>query len=127
MFKYIKNSAEVDDYEFWTPFQDHTYRIQYNDYGVDYADSPKLALRTWFKLEPKYKGDVAIMCQTKQAALALCKVATAEHLTTLYNQYPGNPYKLEYLIAEVEKALANDQKYFHESEYGDQIHPFDFG
>lgn len=67
------------------------------------------------------------MCQTKQAALALCKVATAEHLTTLYNQYPGNPYKLEYLIAEVEKALANGQKYFHEDEYGNQIHPFDFG
>ena len=67
------------------------------------------------------------MCQNREDAIAVCKVATADYLTFLYGQYPGNPYKLEYLIDEAAKEVSNGQRYFHEGEYGDQIHPFCFG
>lgn len=50
------SEIDDDDKDERTPFLDYTYQVSYGDVESEYFDSPKLALRTWFKLEPKYRG-----------------------------------------------------------------------
>lgn len=126
---YVKSTI-VNDEDEWTPFRNGTYCVTGGPYSefVKNTDNPKLAIKYWFQANEKYPSDCAISCQTREQAIALCKVATADFLTECYERY-GSPYKLDWLIEESAKKVSDGQKYFYENEYGygDQIHPFSFG
>ena len=122
---YIKSSE--DEYEEYDPFNGHTYRVSCG-YDTKFAETPRSALRYWFKGQQNNPGDCMIMSKTRDDAIKLVKAATEDVLTTLYDQYEC-PYKLEYLIEESKKKVQDGCKGFYENDYGygDTIHPFGVG
>jgi len=127
MKRYIKSSDIGNDYDEWSPFHGHKYRID-GGYDIKYADTPSEALQIWFQLSRKHPTDTAIMTPKREFAIKLCKAATSDRLTKLHEKY-GSPYKLDYLIDEAAKGVSNGCKSFYEGQddYGDQIHPFCYG
>lgn len=120
--------AEEDDEWEFKPFSKGTYCVSTGYGDVRYTNNPKTAISYWFRFQRKNPTDVDITCQKKDQAVALCKAATPELLTELYDKY-GCPYKLDWLISEAQKKVDDGQKYFYEGEYGygDTIHPFGVG
>lgn len=112
----------------WDPYKGKKYKVVGEDYEDNvYTDDPKEAIEAWFKLGEKAPMDTAIMTKTKASAVELVKSATEELLTSLHSKYKC-PYRLDYMIQEVQKKVADGQKYFHElRDYGDSIHPFGVG
>lgn len=124
---FVKSATDTadDDWD-WSPYNKGTYRV--DGRRIVYTDDPREAIRLWVEMQKEAPLDVAIMCETKAQAIELLKCGTAEYLTQLYEEYPDySPYKLEYLIEDCKKKLADGCKYFHEDGLGDQIHPFDVG
>lgn len=130
MKRYIKTTSDIEydaDRELaFDIYRGYKYYVSGGDNDTKYTNDPRTAIKYWFQLSSKYPGDTAIFCKTKAGAVELVMDADADYLTRLWNQYK-NPYKLEYLISECEKAFENGCRYFHECEYGDQVHPFSFG
>lgn len=122
----IISDTEVDENDEWSPYRKGIYRV--DGRTIYYTNDPEDAIETWFKMQKDAWLDVAIFCKTRDQALAVCKAATPELLTELFDKYE-QPYKLEYLIDDARKAVENGCKYFHEDDYGygDQVHPFDVG
>ena len=140
MKRYIKSSRDFlgdareldeppveEEYDEWDPFHGHKYRID-GGYDIKYADTPVKAIQIWFQLGKKNPMDTAIMTKTKANAIELCKAATPEVITRLYDRY-DSCYKLEYLIDGAAEKVADGCKFFHEDKYGygDQIYPFCYG
>ncbi len=111
----------------WSPYQEGKYLVTFGEGGAEHSDSPEDAITRWYRAEKLHPLDAAIMCETRAQAVELCEAATPELLTALDAEY-GCPYKLSYMVGEVEKKVADGQKYFHEHEgFGDTVHPFGFG
>jgi len=123
MKRFIVASTE-DDWE-WNPFSNGTYCVS-GDYTVKYTNDPKTAIKMWYQLQKKDPMGVAISCLTKEQAIALCKAATEDYIYSLAEKYKC-PYKPEWLVDEAVRKVADGQEYFHESDYGDTIHPFGVG
>jgi len=126
----VESASDEGDDDLWKPFSQGTYCVSSDaEIRLFYTDDPKAAIREWFRLEEKDPMNVAISCQTAAQAVKLCKVATPELLTKLAEKYPRCPYKLDWLIYEAQKKVADGQKYFYEDKYGygDTIHPFGVG
>ena len=125
----VDESVINENEDEWDPYRGKKYKV-YAGYGSDSlaTDDPKEAIEAWFKFQLPAPTDTSIMAKTKADAVALNKVATEEYLTDLYNQYEC-PYKLDYLISEAAKKVADGQRGFYEDKYGygDQIHPFGVG
>lgn len=122
---YPKSYVRSSEY---SPYNGKTYFIS-NDNEIKYCDDPKTAIKYWFQLLAKDKSRMgtAINTEFRKNAIAVCEAATPEYLTSLYEKY-GCPYKLDYLIDEAKKQVANGCKYFYEAEgFGDMIHPFSVG
>lgn len=128
MKRWIHNAEDVDDFDEYDPYHGHAYRIAGGLSDSKFEDDPVRAITQWFRLGKKYPMDTAIMAKTKSDAVKLCKAATADLLDSLNAKY-GCPYKIDYLIDEAAKKVADGQKYFHEDKYGygDQVHPFGVG
>ncbi len=122
MKRYIR-SNEIDE---WNPFSGGRYRISGGYDDMEVTDDPKKAIKTWFRFNKKDPTNVAIFTDTKSNALDLLEVATPEYLTKLHDQF-GCPYKLDYLINEVQNKIDDGCKWFHEGYMGDSIHPFSVG
>lgn len=117
--------ASIEEVDEWNPFVNGTYAVS-GDYTVKYTNNPKTAIKFWYQLQKKDPMGVAISCQTKEQAIALCKAATEDYIYSLAEKYKC-PYKPEWIVEEAAEKVADGQKYFHESDYGDTIHPFGVG
>lgn len=124
-----ESSDEDDEIDEWDPYRGMKYKV----YGGDNSDSvgtndPKKAIEAWFKLGQDAPMDTAIMSKTKADAIELNKAATEEYLTDLHSKYRC-PYKLDYLVDEAAKKVADGQRGFYEDKYGygDSVHPFSVG
>lgn len=92
------------------------------------TDSPATAVEAWFRIEMTHRGDAAIMCQKKDDAVRLlgwCDY-NRDFIEDWHKKYKC-PYKLDYILSQIDRQLEIACKYFHESEYGDQIEPFSYG
>lgn len=127
MKRWIHASEEANDDSEWSPYSKGKYCVS-GGYTLKYTDDPQTAISYWFRFQKKYPTDVSISCAKRDEAVALCKAATPELLTELHEKY-GCPYKLDWLISEAQKKVADGQKYFYEGKYGygDTIHPFGVG
>ena len=123
MKRVIVASTE-EDWE-WSPFDGRTYCVS-GDYKIKRTDDPKTAIKFWYQLQKKDPMNVAISCRTKEQAIDLCKAATEDYIYSLAEKYKC-PYKPEWIVDEAARKVADGQKYFHEGEYGDIIHPFGVG
>lgn len=122
MYRVIKAS---DDWGY-DPYNGKTYRVSGGYSTTKWTNDPVTAIKYWFMIGQKHSGDTCIQCRTRDAALAICQAATEDLLTTLWNKYRC-PYKLEYLVESAQKKVQDGCKWFHESDFGDQVHPFDIG
>ena len=123
------DSIDDDEDDEWNPFYGGIYRVDGGPgYTTIFDNDPADAIKHWFMAQKSSPTDVAISCKTRQQAIELCKAATPEMLTRLYDKYPV-PYKLDYLIDESQKQVDKGCKYFYEGDYGygDTIHPFGVG
>ena len=127
MKRWIHASYEVDEsWDEWDPFRGKTYYIGGGDESRQ-ESSPVAAITQWYKFNKKYPMDCYISCKKRDDAIALVKAATPGLLTELTEKY-GSPYKLEYMIDEAAKKVADGCKWFHESiKIGDVVHPFAVG
>lgn len=124
MYRVIKASDNFDDEEIME-YQSKRYEVSYGSHVKD-TDSPVEAIKLWFKLGEKARGDTAIICRKRSDAIELCGNATESLLSSLYSKYKC-PYKLEYLIQTAKKQVDNGCKFFYETRYGDQVEPFSVG
>lgn len=115
------------NYEEWTPYIRGIYRV--DGKHVYNTDDPKDAIKAWMQMQIEDPTNVAIMCETKEQAVALVKAGTAEYLTEVYNEFPECPYKLNFLIEECKRKAEDGCKGFYENKYGygDSVHPFGVG
>lgn len=122
-----EDAEDEDDDGWWSPYDRGIYRV--DGKRVYNTDDPKDAIEMWVRMQEEAPTDVCIMCRTREEALVLVKAGTADYLTELYDAFPGSPYKLDWLIEECQKQIANGCKYFHEDGYGygDSVHPFGVG
>ena len=118
---YESNNGDDD----WSPYAGGTYRISSDRTGGS-TDDPKKAIEMWFQFGEDDPMNTAISCEKKEDAIKLCKAATPELITALGKKYKC-PYKIDWLIDEAAKKVADGQKYFLEGYYGDTIHPFSVG
>ena len=124
MKRYIRSEEIIDDGWDIDPFHGKRYHVAFN-YDSTCTDDPYMAIKLWFKNSERYPSDCAITAKTKQDGIELLEAAQ-QVVPELYAQNK-NPYKLEYLEDCIQRMLANDLPYFHESEYGDQVDPFSYG
>ena len=126
MKRYVRAAEEFG----FDPFDGHRYLISGEDsrgqlYSV-VEDKPKLAIDAWFRIGRRCKINTSIMTQTRKNAIDLVNTATADLLEACESMY-GCAYNLDYLINACEKQVLSKCANFHESELGDQVHPFDVG
>lgn len=96
--------------------------------GMKYTNMPKVAIEDWFKMQKAAPMDVAISCRKRSDAVALTQWAVDnEDIVRSFADKYGCPYKIDWIIDECKKKVADGQRYFYENEYGDSIHPFGIG
>lgn len=126
----VTSDSSEDEYE-WSPFQNRNYLVTAGPYSdvTFFCDDPKRAIAYWFKYQKKYPMDVSISCPIRELAVKLVKAGTSKYLTTLYDKYSDCPYKLDYLIEECKRKVADGCRGFYENDYGygDTVHPFTVG
>jgi len=110
-----------DDY---SPFAGESYYVAIGDDHL-VTSNPAKAIELWFKGEKKYPMDCAIVAKSKLDGINLLEAAK-DVIQQMYHKY-GSPYKLEYLVDMILKKLNDNLRFFHESEYGDQVDPFSYG
>lgn len=101
------------------------------DYNIDEErgiSSPAKAIELWFKIEAEHPLNTDISAYKKADAIALITWAheNQDKITEWHKKY-GCPYKLESMIAAIERQFNNGCKSFHENEYGEMIDPFCIG
>lgn len=101
------------------------------DYNIDEErgiSDPAKAIELWFKIGAKHPLNTDISAYKKADAVALITWAheNQDKITEWHKKY-GCPYKLESMIAAVERQFNNGCKSFHENEYGEMIDPFCIG
>lgn len=128
MKRWIHNSTEEELDDEWDPYQGKIYFISDTRGNVKKTDDPKNAIEYWAKMQIKDPMSVDIQTKKKVDAIKLVDFV-ANNPKFIYNlaEKYKIPYKPEYLVSESEKKSADGQKWFHESEYGDAIHPFGVG
>lgn len=102
------------------------YRVSSGYSNTKWTNNPEQAIKYWYMFQKKDPMDCSIMTRTKEDALALVKAGSASFLTALDEKF-GCPYKLDYMIDECAKKVADGCKWFHDSQYGDTVHPFGVG
>lgn len=101
------------------------------DYNIDEErgiSSPAKAIELWFEIGAKHPLNTDISAYKKADAIALITWAheNQDKIAEWHKQY-GCPYKLESMLAAIERQFNNGCKSFHESEYGEMIDPFCIG
>lgn len=101
------------------------------DYIIDEErgiSSPAKAIELWFKIEAKHPLNTDISAYKKADAIALITWAyeNQDKITEWHKKYRC-PYKLESMLAAIERQFNNKCKSFSESEYGEMIDPFCIG
>lgn len=135
---YSESNSNMFDYEPWDSFKGRAYQVvgaTSNSFGevTDNAaplitDSSRAAIHAWFRINAKFPTETAILAKTKKDAFELITYAF-EHLDwvmSLFDKYTCH-YKPEYLKEAIIKKYEDKCKYFHESDFGDMIYPFDVG
>lgn len=126
MKRWIHASNEIDEtYDEWDPFHGKTYFIC-GGYNTKTENDPVKAITQWYKYQVSDPMDCSISCKRKEDAIKLCEAATPELINSLSARYKC-PYKAQYIIDEAAKKVADGCKWFHESDYGDTVHPFGVG
>ena len=141
MKRWIHASEEVDEEFDWSPYSKGKYCVSSGYGDVKYTDNPKTAISYWYRMQKNNPMDVSISCQTRENAIKLCKAATEDFIYQLDEKYgvgprspeeggykeKGCPYMPQWIVDEAAKKVADGQKWFHEDEYGDTVHPFGVG
>lgn len=99
-----------------------------NAYGevlqIKETDDPGYAIKTWFRLEKRSPLWVGISIENKKAAMELVEAADEVLVRSLHEKY-GSPYKLSFLLDEVQRQRETGCRGYLGP--GDSICPFDVG
>ena len=133
-----KQPDEEPTWNEWDPFKGKKYAVvgSRSNYPGEVSESsepvltdrPDMAIVSWFQINEQFPMDTFISTQTKQNARELIRYAVnhMDWVMSLFDEYKCH-YKPDYFKNALLKKFDDGCKYFHESEFGDLIYPFDIG
>lgn len=135
---YSESKSNTFDYEPWDSFKGRKYYVlgsssnfpgEISDMAdPKITDSPRAAIHAWFRINEKFPMDTAILAKKKKDAIELIEYAAAnmDWVMSLFDKYKCH-YRPDAFKHAILKKQDDGCRYFHESDFGDMIYPFDVG